>query len=103
MGNELSAAIERDAQRTRARQLHIDTEWLKRLKLQEEEKTGPIYEQVKANIEADCACYNPFILISENQRKKCLAARMRQLVAISERAMYDRAFKEEMRIATKDM
>lgn len=77
-------------------QHEIDMQYLFRLKKQEHERAGPIYEHLAAKINADCACENPLRFFSSTLRSKCVTLRMKETIKQAELLIYQRAFKAEI-------
>lgn len=96
MGNELSNAVDGAKLKQQMYQHESDTEYLSRLKQQEEQRTGVIYEHIVAKMEADCACQHPLRFFSPTLRSECVSLRMEARVKKAEVIIYERAFKTEM-------
>lgn len=78
------------------RQIRIEREHMDQLELQQETKSGPVYDYLRARERANFVCSHPFRLIIKSLYEDCIDLRMEEEIKRMEKIIFERDIRNKV-------
>lgn len=78
------------------RQINFEREFKDNLESQQETKSGPVYDYLRARANANFICSHPFRLVSKYVRERCVDFRMEEEIKRMEKIIFERDIRSKI-------